>query len=270
MSNTSLAAVIRKHYTATTISTGNLGWFVTALSENPDERIVNLVMDYITSEGVGTTTTFDRVVTGLKAVSNLEGVAEADAAALKEAVVLAAPFRDEKEGAKERDAVLPTRADISTYIASLDTTAQKVLAYLILTTGVKTSCLLRDEYKLGKVSEGLIKVGKRTSVQQAQSRVVKFDSSYINDVLDPEGEHVGILANTVFTSDNVGLVALRDLSKILNGTPLTVSQLRASYALHRLNEDGATWEEIAEEMGVSDWKGLRNRMHRYAVANNMK
>lgn len=269
MSNIKLAAQIRKHYTATTIVTGHLGWFLKELEERPDDDLVNIVMDYITGEDVGTTSTFDRVVTTIKAVSNLKGIAEADAEALKEAVVMAAPFRAEKAGAVERDAVLLKRADVPTYIASLDTTAQKVIAYLVVTTGAKTSDLVRDENKLQRVKDGVINVGKRTSVQQAASRDIKFDPSYINNVLDPFGEHVQLLSNTYLGDGNVGLVALRDLSSILNGTPLTVSQLRASYALHRVLEDGATWEEVAEEMGVSDFKGLRSRMHRYAVANGL-
>ena len=272
MSNTvpseQLLSLIRQHYTETSLTTGHISWFLGDAEEDRSVTIVELVMNHITSEDVGTTNTFDKVVRALKAISNLKNISAEEAQALKEAITLALPFRAEKEGPKERDAVLTKRADIIPYIQSLETTSQKVIAYLILTTGVKTGCLLRDENKLKKVSEGLITVGKRLNSSQTQSRVVKFDPSYIN-VLDPEGEHVEILANTVFSADDAGLVALSDLSPILNGTPLTVSQLRASYALHRFFEDGAEWATIAQELGVSDWKTLKGRMMRYAAANNL-
>jgi hypothetical protein len=264
-----LLDLINQHYTGTYLTTGNISWFVQDAKDDRSLTITELVMNHITGECVGTTSTFDRVIAALKAVSNLKNISPEESQELKEAISLAQPFRAEKEGVKERDAVLTKRADNIPYIQSLDTTKQKVLAFLILTTGVKTGCLLRDEYKLTKVSEGVISVGQRLNTSQTKSRLVKFDPSYINDVLDPEGEHVEILSNTVFSADDAGLVALSDLSPILNGTPLDVHQLRACYCLQRSLEDGATWQQIAEEVGVSDWKGLRNRMFRYAKANGL-
>jgi hypothetical protein len=265
--STQLLSLIEAKYTATTLQRCHVGWFLRAARENTDATIVELILDRVSGDDILTTSSFDRTLTSMKGIAQLNGVSAEEASAIREGVALAMPFREGKVGAKPRDAVLENKSDIKTYIESLETTAQKVLAYLSVTTGVKSSCLLRDKYKLQRVHEGVLEVLPRTTAAQAQGRVIKFDPTYINEELDPFGEHVQLLANTFYTADNVGIVSGDVVGSVLTGTPLTFSQLRASYAIHRRKE-GANWQELSEELGVSA-NNVKGVVKRYAEANHI-
>jgi hypothetical protein len=143
-----------------------------------------------------------------------------------------------------------------------------VLALLAVTTGVTPCDLIRDEYRMTKLSEGLINVGKKLNSRHAGARQVVFDPTLLNE-LDPDGEHLEICSNRAFSSDNIGELGATEFSKILNGTPYNFYQLRASYAVHRRNEDKAEWGVIAAEMGVKDVSSFIKRIKAYAEANSI-
>jgi hypothetical protein len=261
-----LLRLIEAHYTATTLKKCNVKWFIDGARARPNATIVDLTLDRIT-EDVLTTSTFDANIAALRGVARLKGATEEEVAAIKEGIVIALPFREGKVGPKHRDAILENKEDIKEYCYSLETATQRVLSYLSLVAGVKASDLLRDVYKLQKVKEGLIEVGKRTTHAQAKARVITFDPSYINDVLDPFGEHLSLLSNTIYRADNVGLVSGYAISDVLTNGALGFNQLRASYAIHRRKE-GVTWKELAELMGVGA-TSIRTLVNRYLKANNI-
>jgi hypothetical protein len=263
----SLLNLIENKYKGTTKTTGHIIWFVQAARENPSATIVELVLDRLSGEDVGTTSTFDATVHRLRALARKPQISPAESEALLEALALAAPFRESKEGPKSKDSVLENKSDVVTYCDSLETTTQKVIAYLVLAAGVKPNDLLRDKYRLQGLKSGRIEVGQRLDAKHTAPRSVTFDPSFINSV-DPLGEHVEILANTYFSADNAGLVALDDISPILRGTPMDFNQLRASYCIHRV-KDGATLGQVAEEIGVKNVTGLRTRLQRYLDANGI-
>ena len=262
-----LLRLIESHYTATTLRKCNIGWFITDAKEKPEATIIDLILERLTGEYVLCTSTFDATIAALRGITRIKGVSEDEVAAIKEAVVLALPFREGKVGPKHRDTILENKEDIESYCNSLDTASQRVLSYLSLVAGVKASDLLRDVYKLQKVREGLIEVGKRTTTQQAKARVITFDPSHINDVLDPFGEHLALLSNTIYRANNVGIVSGYAISDVLTNGAMGFNQLRASYAIHRRKE-GVTWKELAELMGVGA-TSLRTLVNRYLDANNI-
>ena len=258
---------IEAHYTATSLAKCHIKWFITNARAKPHATIVELVLDHVTSDEVLAASTFDRTIASLRGIARLKGATSDEVAAIKEGVALALPFREGKVGPKPRDAVIESKDDIKEYCNSLETATQRMLSYLSLTTGVKASDLLRDEYRLKKVREGVISVGKRTTAAQARSRVITFDPSYINETLDPLGEHLQILSNTFYKADNVGVVSGYAISDVLTGGALGFNQLRASYAIHQI-QDGVTWKELAEKLGVGV-ANVKTLVTRYARANNI-
>ena len=250
--------------------TGNINWLVEAYEANPDNPpgLVETCMEHITSENVGTTSTFDIVMMRLRMISNWEEVEAEQSQALKEVLVLAAPFRDSKEGVTERKAIL-LKDHVQDYIESLDTNVQKVLVWLVLQTGVKPMDLMRDDFKLTQVSKGIIKVGKQLNPSHSQPRTVRFNSSYINEVLDPDGEHTRLIASAVFNYEDAGLKSREWIGLMLSNTVFNFYQLRASHVIH-CRQAGESWIEIANRLGVKNPNNLKRSILEYAAANGIQ
>lgn len=267
--NEQLIELIKIKFSYTSLSRCNINWFIEDCQEYPNRTIVELVLDHLTGDTVLAKSTFDVVATNLKAIANDKRCDPKHKEALLEALVLAKPFREEKDDVKPRKSVVPSREFVKTYIDSLDTTSQKVLAWLTLRTGVTPCDLIRDTHQMKKLSEGVINVGKKLNKRHAGARLITFDPTELNQ-LDPDGEHQQIFRNKAFDASNVGEMGATEFSSILNGTPYNFYQLRASYAIHRRNEDEADWQTICDELGVSGVSTFVQRIKAYADANGIE
>lgn len=258
--------VLAQKYTGTTLSTGNINWFVEGVKA--DKPLVPLCMNYLTSSSVGTVNTFDTVTIFLSAIANWSREIDPKASdVLREVLVLSREFRDDKEHSKARKRILRSHF-IDEYLASLTTGVQKLFSYLGISTGAKPQDFLRDVHKFSRLSEGVIEVGKKTTKNQTLARRIEFDGQRILE-FDPEGEATELVQNAIFGPRDVGLATVRLITPILRGTLFNCYELRASHAIN-MRLAGSPWIDIAHVQGVQNVDGLRSRMLEYAAFNDIQ
>lgn len=261
-----LVELIKERFTEAELSM-NLKWFTSAASLPDAQSIVEIVMQHLTGESVQKTQTFDNSIWKLKRISNWN-ISHDESQALKEAINLAGPFRDQKDGPTPRRQILMPDQGIEDYINSLTTQSEKILSILGLCSGCVPNEYLRDQYGLFKAHQGLIRVGKKLNSGTSRSRWVRFKPDLL-EKYDPDREVIGILRNKIFTRDNAAMIAANELTPILADAPLNFYQLRASFAIRRHVNDGADWQTIADELGIQR-KHLINTVKKYAVPNNLE
>lgn len=261
--------LLKSKITLTTRMTGNINWLIKTFEDNPDNPplVVQTCMDYLTSDNVQTTNTFDRVISFVRLCSNWDETSEDIRKAFREVLVIAEPFREEKEGPKKRSAVLRS-SDFKDYVRSLDAAIPKVLTIIGFMTGAKPNCLMRDKHKLSKIHEGLIDVEKSSEPKHSQARLIEFDPSFIHEV-DPQGEISALMSDVVFSKSDSGLVARDVIGKWLDNTAFDFYQLRASCAIRMRLDEGLNWKQIANKLGVKNASTLRERVLAYAAMNGI-
>lgn len=257
--------LLNNHYESTTLSTGGLNFIPKAWTEQPSLAIVNHIKNRF--ELLPMATTCQGLLNELSGLSTLLGDSFPEQSeAVAETIALLTPKVKDKNGPNLRDLLLP-KSQVEDVIASLPRPTQKVVAWLAVSTGVSPQDLLRDEFKLEKIREGVIQVGPKTGRKQTMSRRVEFDPEPLLE-LDPDGEITDLLNGVVFDGTGVGMVSANYFNGMLKDCPYNFYTLRASFAVHQ-RQEGITWADIALKMGVTDVVGLAERITRQAKANGI-
>ncbi len=254
-----------KTYDSTNFSTGALRYFPKAFQENPNRSIIEHIKQRFDELPQKTTCQGLLNVIGGASTRMQLGFPE-QSEALAEAKVLLTPKVKDKQGANVRDLLLPLD-EVGDVIDSLSRPTQRVVAWLAVSTGASPQDLLRDEFKLERLREGLIQVSPKKGNGQTLGRLIEFDPQPLLK-MDPEGEITLLLNGAVFDGDGVGVVSSKYFNGLLNECAYNFYTLRASFAVHQ-RQAGFTWKEIALKMGVSDSIGLQERILRQAKANGI-
>ena len=254
---------VSNHYTATSRVTSTTGRIENVLKKNDTQPIVTTLLNW--SSEITSRKSLSDVLSSLNGIR--QKVEDEEVRAALEEVASQVQLFKEALPLELEDLKVLSKSSVDEYLSGLETAAQRALSFLAVRAGLTATDILREVNQLSQVRNGRVEVGPRTSPKMPNARVINFDPTFLNEVLDPNGEVIEVIANYKVRPNCVGLDGLARIGEHTQRLPFTMTQLRTSHAIHLL-QDGMPWEEVAAIQGVSK-TALRNRVVKYLEANNI-